>query len=204
MRIGILGGTFDPIHKGHLRLATAARRKLRLDRIIFIPANIAPHKKNRELLPASERYRMARLAIKGKPYFGISDYEIKKGGISYSVDTLKAFRKKTGKKAKLFFLTGSDSLSQLKAWKDFDKIAQLAEFVVAARPGHSIKRINGVHIIRVPTLDVSSTYIRERIKKGLSVKKFLTTGVYGYINKKGFYKCTQPLLNKEGLRCKKV
>jgi len=190
MRIGILGGTFDPIHKGHIRLAQAARRKLRLDKVIFIPANIAPHKKNRGLLPAAERYKMVCLAIKGKPYFGISDYEIKKGGVSYSASTLKAFRKRFGRKAKLFFLTGSDSLPQLKAWKDFDKIRQLAEFIVAVRPRHKAERTNGARIIRIPALDISSTDIRERIKKGLSVKKFLTAGVYGYINKKGFYKCT--------------
>jgi nicotinate-nucleotide adenylyltransferase len=190
MRIGILGGTFDPIHKGHIRLAQGARRKLGLDKVIFIPANIPPHKKNIDVLPARERYKMVRLAIKGKPYFGISDCEIIKGGVSYSVSTLRAFRKKFGKKAKLFFLAGSDSLSQLKTWKDFDKITQLAEFAVAARPGHNTKKISGVRIIRIPTIDISSTDIRDRIRGGLNAKKFLTSGVYGYINKKGFYRCT--------------
>ena len=190
MRIGILGGTFNPIHKGHLRLAGAAKRKLKLDKVIFVPANIPPHKKDLDILPAKERYKMAGIAIKNKPSFDISDYEIKTGGTSYSIRTLEAFKKKFGKKTKLFFITGSDSLPQLKTWKDIGKFTKLAEFIVAARPGYKVAGAPGVKIIRIPTLNISSTIIRQRIKNGLSAKKLLSKEVYSYIIRKGFYKCT--------------
>src|SRR3990167_5256627 len=149
MRVGILGGTFNPIHNGHLKLAREARRRLRLDRVIFIPANIPSHKPAKGLLPAVERYKMARLAIAGAPYFGISDYEIKAGGMSYSVRTLGALRRRLGKKAKIFFITGSDSLPQLGAWKDLKNITRLADFIVASRPGYKIKDAFGIRAITV-------------------------------------------------------
>lgn len=188
MRIGILGGTFNPIHKGHIKFAIGARRKLKLDKIIFVPANIPPHKIGLDILSAKERYKMVRLAIKTRPYFYISDYEIRSEGTSYSVKTIKAFKRKFGKNAKIFFLTGSDSLSQLKAWKHLDRIMELAEFVAAKRPGHKIIGAKGITVINIPTLNISSSDIRERVKKGLSVKKFLAKQVYNYINKRGFYK----------------
>lgn len=188
MKIGILGGTFNPIHKGHLRLARQCRRRLKLNKVIFVPANIPPHKPNINILPARQRYRMVVMAIKGCPYFKASDYEIKSGGTSYSVRTLKAFRKKFGNKTKLFFLTGSDSLAQIASWKDIGRIVKLADFVVASRPGHKIRKFPGIRLISIPTLDISSTDIRRRIKKGLSVKKLLPPAVYNHINKKGLYR----------------
>lgn len=188
MRIGILGGTFNPIHNGHLRLASQARRRLGLNKVIFVPANIPPHKLTRDILPAKERYKMVKLAIAGYPCFEASDYEIKSGGTSYSVKTLRAFKKKFGKKAKLFFLTGSDSLQQLASWKDIGRIVKLADFVIASRSGHKIRKFPGIRLISIPTLDISSTDIRRRIKKGSSIKKLLPPAVYNYINKKGLYR----------------
>lgn len=188
MRIGILGGTFNPVHNGHIKLAAGAMRKLRLDSVIFVPAKIPPHKIIHDILPAKERYKMTSLAIKGLPRFKISDYEIKSRGTSYLVRTLKVFRKRFGKKAQIFFITGSDSLAQLKTWKHFDRIMELANFVVAKRPGYRIKAVKGVITISMPVVDISSSDIRQRIKKGLSVKKLIPGRVLKYINKKGFYR----------------
>ena len=188
MRIGILGGTFNPIHKGHIKLASGARRKLKLDKIIFVPANIPPHKIGLNILPAKERYKMVSLALKALPYFDVSDYEIMSKGTSYSIKTIKAFKRKFGKNAKLFFLTGSDSLSQLNMWKHLDKIINLSEFVTVNRPGHKVIDVEGITAINIPTLNISSSDIRGRVKKGLSVEKFLPKQVYEYIKKRGFYK----------------
>lgn len=189
MRIGILGGTFNPIHNGHLCLAEGARRKLKLDKVIFVPANIPPHKPSLDLLSAKERYKMVSMALANKPYFEASDYEIKKGGTSYSVKTLKAFKKIFGRNTKLFFLTGTDSLSMLKTWKNIKKILELSEFVVVSRPGYKmLKPVFKVKKISIPTPDISSTFIRKGIQSGLVVKRFMPDAVYNYINKKGLYR----------------
>lgn len=188
MRIGILGGTFDPIHNGHIRLARQAKKKLGLDRVVFVPANIPPHKIGVKRLPACERYKMVLLALKASSCFEASDYEIKKGGTSYSVKTLQAFRKKFGRTARLFFLAGSDSLGQLGSWKDIGQAARLADFVVFSRPGFKAVKIPGIKIVTISALDISSSDIRRRLKKGLGVKGFLPEPVWNYINKKGFYK----------------
>jgi len=187
LRIGILGGTFNPIHKGHIRLACQAREKLKLDKVIFVPANIPPHKTNLNISPARQRYAMVLKAIEKFPYFAVSDFEIRKGGVSFSVKTLQAFRKKFGKNAELFFLTGSDSLKQLRAWKSLDKVMSLADFVVIPRPGYKINPATGIKILHINPLDISSSCIRQRIGKKLSVREFLQKPVYDYILKKGLY-----------------
>jgi nicotinate-nucleotide adenylyltransferase len=188
MRIGILGGTFNPIHNGHLWLARLARRKLRLDKIIFVPAKIPPHKSKIKILAAKERYRMVKLAIKGFPWFNTSDYEIKTKGTSYSVKTLEYFRRRLDRKAKIFFLAGSDSLGQLNSWKDLKKIIKISDFVIVSRPGYKITEFPGIKIISIPAPDISSTNIRSRIKRGLSIKGLLPKDVVDYIYKKGFYR----------------
>ncbi len=188
MRIGILGGTFNPIHKGHIKLAKEAMRKLKLDKVVFVPVNIPPHKRKSGLLAAHHRYKMTALAAAAYPYFEVSDYEIKKGGFSYSVRTLEAFKRKFYAKHELFFLTGADSLRQLKKWKNLNKIVKIARFVIASRPGYKAKKAReGVYALLVKTPGISSSIIRRRIKKGLSVKRFLNPAVYNYIRKEGLY-----------------
>ena len=188
MRIGILGGTFNPIHKGHLRLASHCRHRLKLDKVIFVPVNIPPHKSKAGILPAKQRYKMVAMAIKPRRHFEVSDYEIKSGGTSYSIRMLKAFRRKFGKRAKLFFLAGTDSAPQLSLWKDINKIIKLADFIVASRPGHKLGQFPGIRFISIPTPNISSTAVRRRLRRGLSVKKLLPAVVGDYIIKKGLYR----------------
>ena len=164
-RIGILGGTFNPVHKGHLNLARALYRILKLDKVIFVPSYIPPHKKLAGRATSRERLKMVKLAIKGNNRFGISLFEIDKKETSYSIDTLRFFKKKFGRDTQLFFLTGADSLAGLKKWKSLKNIFKLAEFIVATRPGYKFKKGSSeIEFIRIKPMDISSTKIRQLIK----------------------------------------
>jgi len=134
-RIGILGGTFNPIHIGHLAIAEWSYEKLKLDKVIFVPTYLPPHKSSRGVIDAKTRYKMVELAIKDNPHFEISDFEIKKGGKSYSIDTVRYFSEKFNKDTKLYFIIGEDCLSTLHKWKEIEKLVSLASFVVVNRPG---------------------------------------------------------------------
>ncbi len=189
MRIGILGGTFNPIHIGHLILAEEALSKLCLDKVIFVPTFIPPHKSEEELIDANHRYRMIELAIKDNPAFEVSDIELRRKGKSYSVDTLKQFKKRFGKFTKLFFITGSDSLGELFSWKDINDIFKLSQFVVANRPGYPFKELpKHAEIVLITPIEVSSSEIRKRIREDLSIKYLVPDSVRNYINKKRLYK----------------
>ena len=136
MRIGILGGSFNPIHDGHLRLAEEAREALRLGRVLFIPAGLRPHKPQQGLIEGRHRLAMVRLAIRGHATFQASDLELRRPGHSYTVDTLEALRRHWGLGTRLFFLSGADTLQELRIWKDLDRVLALCTFVVATRPGY--------------------------------------------------------------------
>lgn len=190
MKLGILGGTFDPIHYGHLTLAEEARLKLELDKIVFIPTNIPPHKGEREITPAVLRYKMVNLAIKNNPYFELSDIEIRRGNVSYTVDTLKQLHGEYPKGTEFYFITGSDSLSIIDSWKDPEEIFKLCVFVVAKRPGFQLKKElpYGSKVIEITPVDVSSSEVREMVKKGESISSFVPTKVVDFIEKNGLYK----------------
>lgn len=189
MRIGILGGTFNPIHIGHLILAEEALDKLSLDKVMFIPTFIPPHKTSDALVDANHRHRMIELAIKDNPSFEVSDVELRRKGKSYSIDTLKQVKKIYGKLAKLFFITGSDSLGELCSWKDINDIFRLSQFVVANRPGYPLKELpKECELVLVTPIEVSSSEIRKRIKDSLSIRYLVTDSVRNYIVKKGLYK----------------
>jgi len=191
-KIGILGGTFDPLHLGHLVLAEQVKEKLRLDRVIFIPCFTPPHKTCRRLSPAKDRFEMTRLAIQDNPSFSISDMELKRKGISYTVDTLREL-KRSYSKSEIYFLTGSDVLDEIHTWKNPEQICELAQVVIARRPGfdeidpenHFAKKSILVDITGV---DLSSTQIRERVKKGRSIKYLVPDVVEAYIKKKKLYR----------------
>lgn len=189
MRVGILGGTFNPIHIGHLVLADEVRQKLKLDKVFFIPVNIPVHKEEKDLLAATERFRMVKLALKGNPEFLPLDIEIRRRGRSYTIDTLRSLREKYPSVGKFFFLVGSDALSYLENWKDIDEVMKLAKFVVASRPGYPLKNLSkNILPLAIESVDVSGFRIRQRLKNGESVRYYLPEKVYKYIEEKGLYK----------------
>ena len=189
MRIGILGGTFDPVHNGHIALAKGALKKLRLDKVIFIPAYIPPHKIKAKISSSRLRLGMLAAAVKSNSRFCISEYEINRKNLSFTVLTLRALRKRF-KKAEIFFITGADSLTQLGSWKDAKSILRLAVFVVSKRPGYkfSARRAKGMVMLNVKTADISSTNIRSRVRKGLSIKGMVSPAVGKYISKNKLYR----------------
>lgn len=188
MRIGILGGTFNPVHNGHLHIAREALKKLRLDRIIFIPAYIPPHKKIYDNAKTGDRQAMLRLATRGEKRFGVSLYEIRKKGKSYSIKTVRFLKRRYGEKARLFFLIGADSLKILTRWKDITSLLRLAQFAVVPRPGFTMRsEIPGILKIYIPKKNVSSTKIRRLLHEGRSVKRLLPQKVYAYIKSHKIY-----------------
>jgi len=187
MRIGVLGGTFDPVHNGHVYLAKKICQKLALDKVIFIPTYLPPHKKGVKVTPAKHRYNMLKLAISENKKFKISDMEIKRKGRSYSVETLRRLRKKYGKKAELFFITGSDSLKELDKWKNLSEILRLCKFVIVERPGFKVNRKpDGLILLHINAKDVSSSNIRSQIESK-SVKSLIPTKVKAYISRYKLY-----------------
>ncbi len=166
MRIGILGGTFDPPHKGHLALANAALKELCLDRLIFVPAFLPPLKQKIDLTPPADRFAMVRCAIREEPRFEVSDCELKRKGISYTVDTLRFFRKQYPEPAELFFITGGDWGKTLDQWKEIDVAFSLAHFVVAKRPGFKTDGLRPeVAFLDFVPLNISSTGVRDRLAR---------------------------------------
>ena len=190
MKLGIFGGTFNPIHMGHLLIADAAAEALELDRVIFIPAATPPHKRPPVLAEARHRLRMVKLAIHGNPRFGCSDMEMRRGGPSYSVETLRQLHHAMPR-AKFYFLIGTDSLNELHTWREASELARLCEFICVARPGEQMARprLRGVCVHRLPghPADISSSDIRDRLARGASVHYLVPDAVRRYIEKTGLY-----------------
>ena len=188
MRIGIFGGTFDPIHKGHLALANAAVQQLKLDSLYFIPTYQHPLEQKGLAAPADDRLKMVELAIQNKSKFKVSDCEIKRSGVSYTVDTLRQFRDQFQKPNELFFITGGDWGKNLDQWKEIDTIFQLAHFVVANRPGFNVENLpKQVEVLNFVPLDISSTEAREQIRKGRVPKDMIPENVLTYIKQHHLY-----------------
>lgn len=188
MKIGILGGTFNPIHIGHLILAEEAREKLGLDRVIFVPAFFPPHKDNSDIAAAGARLSMVKLAIKGNKNFVVSDIEIKRNGRSYTIDTIKEFKQKYPQDD-LYFIIGSDLLKYLDDWKDLGEIIKMVKFIAATRPGYPLEKIPSyISTVPIRAVDVSAFEVRECIKQNKSFRYLVPDAVFKYIIKKGFYK----------------
>ncbi len=188
MKIGILGGTFDPVHYGHIYLAKKVYLKLRLDKIIFIPSYLPPHKKGVKVTSARHRFNMLKLAIQGDKKFKISDMEIRRKGRSYSVETLRRLRKKYGAKAELFFITGSDSLKEINKWKNLKEILSLCRFVIVERPGFNHSNPpKGFIFLKIGAKDISATDIRRKIKSDKPLNNFLPGLVKHYISRYELY-----------------
>ncbi|MFH1380585.1 MAG: nicotinate-nucleotide adenylyltransferase [Candidatus Omnitrophota bacterium] len=189
MRIAILGGTFNPVHNGHIHLAKEAAKKLCLNKVIFTPTYIPPHKLVRRPVPPGDRLKMLRLAVSKSKKFEISQYELEKKGRSYSINTARAFKRKCPKDSELFFLIGADSLSGLRKWKDIAKLRKIIKFVAAPRKGSSKKPpYKDIVIIDVPKRNVSSTEIRRRLHSDRSIKGLVPKTVEMYIKRRKLYR----------------
>lgn len=200
-KIGILGGTFNPLHIGHLIIAEEVCRHHNLSKVIFIPAYIPPHKYVKDLANANQRYQMVKQAIKGKSKFEVSDLEIKREGKSFTIETVKEVLHHYGKDSEIFLIMGADSLNELELWKDIKKLSQLCHFVIVNRPGYKIKpsarlvEIIGydkaIEIKRfrltIDPVRISSTDIRKRINNGADIKNLVPECVEIYIKEHGLY-----------------
>lgn len=196
-RVGIIGGTFNPIHLAHLYIAYESKDQLNLDKVIFIPVGSPPHKDNRGVLRASLRYLMVEKAIDSYDGFEISDYEIQKTGYSYTYETLEEFKNED---CELFFIVGADCLMDIEKWKCPDRILKLCTLVVFTRSGYNNielqsqkknieKKYNtNIQFLDIIDLEISSSMIRERIKDDKRVDFFLPKDVLDFIIKKGLYK----------------
>ncbi len=216
MKLGILGGTFNPIHYGHLAAAEEVSDRLGLQRVLFVPSFIPPHKKDEDMPSVIHRMEMVRLAIADNPLFEPSDIELKRGGMSYTIDTINTLRQSLHD-AELYFITGLDSFLEIQTWNRWEMLMTLCGFVVLSRPGYRFQDLSGIDFMKsaeeelaaldrglrkqavvrsrtytvflemIPLYDISSTDIRRRIKEGRSIKYLLPDKVENYIIKNKLY-----------------
>lgn len=201
-RVGVLGGSFDPIHIGHLMAAEGAREVLQLSRVLFVPANVSPHKLENasSTCPAAERLEMARLAIENNPHFEVSDIEILRGGASYTVDTIEQLSSELGKSTDIILLVGEDSIAEMHLWKDVERLLDLCTVVPVTRPGvepdyAALAECVGndkaeavrARTIEIPLVAVSSTEIRRRLRQGKSIRYQVPERIERYIREKDLY-----------------
>jgi len=193
-RIGIMGGTFNPVHKGHIALAKAAQKAFDLDKVVFIPSGTPPHKALGKIIDKEERLKMVKLAIRGFKNFSASRIEMDRPGYSFAVDTFRALRKKYGAKTKLFYIMGLDSINEILEWKKPFELFKLCEFIVGTRPGHRAAKISQlnkvadkIHFIELSE-DVSASEIRRKMVKGGKVGRLVPKAVANFIQKRGLYK----------------
>ena len=188
-QIGILGGTFNPIHIGHLAAAQAVRDALKLDEVLFVPSYYPPHKSKSAVIDAKHRMTMVSLAIRDNQKFSLCDLEIRRKGKSYSIDTLLELKKIYPAKTRFYFIIGSDMLKGLSAWRRIDELAKLICFIAVDRKGYrkinTPYRVKGVAMF---DLGLSSSYLRQNLKQGKSVRYLLPEKVYRYIKKHRLYR----------------
>lgn len=199
-RIGIMGGTFDPVHIGHLVTAEEARTQFSLDEVVFVPTGLPPHKKQYDVSSAEHRFLMTSLAVISNLKFSVSRIEIDRNGYSYAVDTVLNFRNKYGDRAELFFITGADAILEILTWKDVDRLMQESYFIAATRPGFNLKELEEklalmpseykkqVFQMEIPALAISSTDIRNRVTKGKTIKYLVPEDIESYLYKNHLYR----------------
>jgi nicotinate-nucleotide adenylyltransferase len=193
MRLGIMGGTFDPIHHGHLVAASEVQSLYELDEVVFVPTGQPWQKSHRQVSPAEDRYLMTVIATASNPRFRVSRMELDRPGATYTSDTLRDLRDQVGPEVELFFITGADALAQLLTWRDADELFKLAHFVGCTRPGHPLALDPGfpegaVSLMEVPALAISSTDCRDRVRAGEPVWYLVPDGVVQYITKRSLYR----------------
>ena len=196
-KIGIFGGTFDPIHTGHMIVAETIMDEFGLDQVVFIPAAVPPHKLGRQISPARDRYMMTMLATCSNPRFQVSDMEMHRQGPSYSRDTLAQLIEKHGSDAEFYFVVGADSVVSLHTWNRIDELLGMCHFIGASRPGcmpdmSKIRERFGplaekIHCLETPELEISSTEIRKRVRQGKTIRYIVPEAVEQYIYKEKLY-----------------
>ena len=199
MKIAIMGGTFDPIHYGHLATAEAVRIKFTMDKIMFVPCGNPPHKEDRLIIDKSFRCDMVNLAVMSNNYFEVSTSEIDREGRSYTIDTLRELTQQFPN-SQLYFITGADALCDIDSWKNAKEVFSLATFIAATRPGVKLSSFDtkiselktkynaNILNVHVPSLDISSTNLRQRLKNNESIKYLLPEKVEKYIYKNDLYR----------------
>lgn len=185
MTIGVFGGTFNPPHIGHLIVAEHAREHLHLDRVVFMPAALSPHKQGEQILEGHHRLEMLRLAVRGSAAFVVSDAEVRRGGVSFTVDTLEQLRREHPE-ARLVLLIGADNLAEFHLWRDPGRVLELADVVALTRPGFGPEGMDErlrreITICQVPLIGVSASQIRRRVREGRSIRYLVPREVEKYI-----------------------
>lgn len=213
-RIGVFGGTFNPIHLAHLRCAEEAREVLGLDQVLFVPTATPPHKSDGHVIESRHRLAMVRAALAGNPAFAVSSVEIERTGRSYSVDTLRILRRRLGPSSQLVFLMGADAFREIGTWKEFRTIFRLADVAVISRPNFALHRPratlpiavrsefcyepggkallhtsgNRIRFLHLTALDISASAIRQRLARGQSIRYLVPSGVERYIQRRKLYR----------------
>jgi nicotinate-nucleotide adenylyltransferase len=199
MRVGILGGTFDPVHLGHLIIAEEARVRLNLEQVFFTPAGQPWLKEGQPVTAGSHRLRMVEMAVASNSFFKVLASEIDRSGPTYTVDTLEELQRSLGRDAGLYFIVGMDTLEQFHRWKEPEKLLELCNLVVASRPGHQGVDINNLVgrypqagerlvLLTVPRIEISSTEIRRRVGEGISIRYLVPEAVEQYIFEHRLYR----------------
>ncbi|MBM4054450.1 MAG: nicotinate-nucleotide adenylyltransferase [Planctomycetes bacterium] len=206
MDIGIFGGSFNPIHIGHLIVAEEVFQQRKLSKIIFIPTGISPHKESGGLIASSHRYQMVKQAISDNDHFEVSDIEVKRSGKSYTVDTIRTLREELGREHNLFLIMGTDMINEISTWKDIEMLSQMCHFIVVNRfpvvmnadiikkSAIGIKKKAEIEklMVQIPSIGISSTEIRKKLETGLSIKYLVPTCVENYIRTHSLYLKRQP------------
>jgi nicotinate-nucleotide adenylyltransferase len=195
-RLGVMGGTFDPIHYGHLVTAEEALVQFALDSVLFVPTGLPWMKERRDVSPAEDRYLMTVIATASNPLFRVSRMEVDRDGPTYTVETLKSLKAELGSDTDLYFITGADAIAEIIQWKDQEVLRGLAHFIAATRPGYSIAALDGpagndlpeIVTMNIPALAISSTDIRTRIAAGRPIRYLVPEGVKSYVEKAGLYR----------------
>lgn len=191
-RLGVMGGTFDPIHHGHLVAASEVAHHFHLDEVVFVPTGRPWQKADRTVSAAEDRYLMTVIATASNPRFSVSRVDIDRPGPTYTIDTLREIAAVRGPDVELYFITGADALSQILSWRDADELFTIAHFVGATRPGHVLRDPGlpegKVSLLEIPALAISSSECRERVSSGQPIWYLVPDGIVQYINKRGLYR----------------
>jgi nicotinate-nucleotide adenylyltransferase len=202
LAIGLMGGTFDPIHLGHLVTAEEVRIQFGLDRVVFVPSGHPPHKEVRDVSDPEHRYLMTVLATITNPHFSVSRVEIDRpqGQLTFTIDTIRFFHQYYQGKADLYFITGADAILEIITWKDYRELLSICSFIAATRPGYCLSKLEetigavcpealkNIHVLEIPAMAISSTFIRERVADGKPIKYLASESVTQYILKNGLYR----------------